>query len=375
MKKIQITGVLLFFAVLIGFGTWLVLLRDIEFSETENRYLAQKPAFSVQTILSGDFQKGLSDYLSDQIPLRNFWMQWNTQIKKALGKKEINGVYLGEDSYYFEKFTDSSYSLSRLQSVFSAMDTMAETEGIPCSVLLVPTPGIVLSEKLPRGAELYDPDIIHAEAKRLLKHCDWIDIKKPLAASEEQVFYRTDHHWTNSGAYLAYREFCFANDLAPRAYADFDPQTVSENFLGTLHSKIIDPAAVPDSIAAPQNLPKVNILFEDGSSSDSPYFPEKLQTKDQYAYFFGGNQGRIQIETENHNGKRILIFKDSFANSFVPYLFSEYETICMIDLRYYSGNIRELFSENSFDEVLFLYETSNFVTDTGILKLARKYLP
>ena len=79
----------------------------------------------------------------------------------------------------------------------------------------------------------------------------------------------------------------------------------------------------------------------------------------------------MEIETGVQNGKHLLVFKDSFANSFVPYLLGDYEKITMVDLRFYSGNVQLLAGESGATRILFLYEMTNLLTDTGINKLAR----
>ena len=151
----------------------------------------------------------------------------------------------------------------------------------------------------------------------------------------------------------------------------FGVQQVSDSFLGTIYSKTLDGAAAPEAIFAPQALPQVTVTFDGGNTADSVYASEFLEKKDQYAYFFGGNWGRVDIDTGVDNGKHIVIIKDSFANAFVPYLLGEYAHITMLDLRYFAGNVQQTVVDTSADEVLFLYEMTNLLSDTGILKLAR----
>lgn len=362
---------LLVMAILTGFGIATFALPANEFSPNENRNLAQLPEVNADTVLSGDFQEGLADFLSDQVPGRDLWIMTNTAIKKLQGKKEINGVYLGEDGYYFQKFTDDSFEAKRVAAVFSLIEQYAKKQQVPVDMMIVPTPGAVLSDKLPANAPFYDADKMWQQLQNAVPSCGFIDLRQSFDASGEQLYYRTDHHWTAYGAYEAYKAYCAANGLTAKTPEMLGITQVSDDFYGTIYSKTLDPEAEAESIYAAQNLPKVTVTVDGQTVKDSVYAPEFLEKKDQYAYFFGGNFGTVEIGTQVKNGKHLLIFKDSFANSFVPYLLTEYEKITMVDLRYFAGNV-QLFTEASgATQVLFLYEMTNLLTDTGINKLAR----
>lgn len=370
MKKTMVF-VVLFFTILALLAGLTFGLPAREFSDNENRYLTQFPELTVDSILSGDFQEGLSDFLSDQIPLREFWIETNTNIQKWLGRKEIGGVYFGDDGYYFQRFTEDSYSASRKTAIFSLMESFSEAQQIPVRVMPVPTPGAVLSDKLPANAPMYHADAVWEELKTAVPSADFIDLRPAFAdaAADTQLYYRTDHHWTAQGAYTAYAAYCEALGLTAKSLEAFELQQVSDAFYGTIYSKTLDPAARPDSVYAPQALPQVSITFDGEKTGNSVYAEEFLSQKDKYAYFFGGNWGKVEIRTQADNGKRLLVIKDSFANSLVPYLLEEYEQITMLDLRYYSGSVAELLEQQGTTEILILYEMTNLLTDTGIVKL------
>ena len=369
MNRNRIRFIVLFFAPLLILAVLTLLLPSRAFSPNENRPLAQMPVLSVSDIQSGNIQTGLSDYLSDQIPLRDFWIGANTALKKFSGRREINGIYLGDDHYYFQKFTDDSYSVTRMASIFRMMDRFIQKQSIPATVMLVPSPGTVLSAKLPDNAPYYDADLVFDTADQLLS-CPVIDLRNCFesAADDAQLYYRTDHHWTSQGAYLAYEQYCAAQGRNPGEYA---LERVSDNFYGTLYSRVLDSTAEPDAVYAPMELPEATITYEDGTVSETPYAPDKLKQKDQYTYFFGGNHGTVSIQTQAQNAGKLLVIKDSFANSFVPYLFGDYSEIIMLDLRYFGGSVEDVIAQNGVTQILFLYETSNLLTDTGILRLQK----
>ena len=65
----------------------------------------------------------------------------------------------------------------------------------------------------------------------------------------------------------------------------------------------------------------------------------------------------------------LLLVKDSFANAFVPFLTGDYETITMIDLRYYRDSMQSLADEST--DILVLTEMSNLAASGDYFKLSR----
>ena len=369
MKKFCSRFVGLLFASLWLLAAAAMLLPARAWSQNENRFLSQMPDLSGQAVQSGSFQEGMSTYLSDQIPFRSGWIRAYTAVRKLMGSREINGIYLGEDHRYFQKFTDDSYSSGRMLGVLRMMETFLQQQKIPARVMLVPSPGTILRNKLPEHAPYYDPEPVYAAAGQLLSS-PVIDLRKAFSESGRDLYYHTDHHWTTEGAQIAYEAYAEAAGLEPHP-ARLQP--VSRTFRGTLDSRVLDLAARDDTVEALLQLPPVRITFEDGTTADTPYVSAKLQEKDQYGFFFGGNYGKVTMDTGAESGRRLLIFKDSFANCFVPFLFEDYSSIVMLDLRYFDGSVAEVIREQGTDEILFLYETSNFLTDNGILKLGKEF--
>ncbi len=371
MKKQPALFVFFFFGILALCAVLTFCLPQRSFSDNENRTLATMPALSWETVKDGSFQKDFTDFLSDQVPGREFWVQANTVIKRLTGRQEINGVYFGKDGYYFQQFTEDSYSHSDAPARFALLQKFAENAGVPVYLMPVPTPATVLTEKLPANAPVYDADGVWELCREQTPDCRFIDLRERFAGAQGQIYYRTDHHWTAWGAYEAYLAYCNAAGLEAKPLADFGLEQMSDRFYGTLYSKVLAPDAQPDLIYAPQALPQVQVRFDGAEESDSVYQPDFLEKKDKYAYFFGGNWGEVEIRTRTENGKHLLVIKDSFANSLVPYLLESYETVTMIDLRYYGGSLRDLLRERGITEVLVLYEMTNLLTDGKLVRISQ----
>ncbi|MCU6763743.1 Uncharacterised protein [uncultured Roseburia sp.] len=370
MKKIRMIFIIIVFAALALPGLFILIVPDKSYSENENRYLQTRPKFSVDKIFSGELQQELTDYFSDQFVKRDFWTATATKVKKAAGYDDIGGVFLGKDHYYFEKIEDSDISATRYnQNLNFVKQFLKKHEDLDSAVMIVPSPGTVLSDKLPQGAMLYNSDGMYKQAETILKGNGFIDIRPELkAASGDYIYYRTDHHWTAQGAYIGYQQYCKKKGLNVKDFDSFQAAAVTKDFYGTLYSKALDSAAIPDTIELPQNLPSVSVEYN-GKEYDSIYDDSKLETKDKYAVFFGGNYGEVVINTSAGTGKRLMVVKDSFANSMIPYLLEDYDQIIMVDMRYYRGSLSKDIRENKITDILVLYEMSNFAEDGNLYKL------
>jgi hypothetical protein len=347
--------------------------KDREFSPNENRYLAEAPMLSVDNLMSGKFQDDLEDYLRDQICFRDGWITVKTAIQKACGNTDIGGAYVGSDGYDFEKITpedvDDRQVARNVQAVSDYFADTAERIGSDrLSFLLVPTSGLVMADKLPENARLFDQSAYIAQVEEAMEDYNFIDVRQTLLDHKnEYIYYRTDHHWTTDGAYLAYEQWCESTGHSYTPLEELTKNTVSENFRGSLYSKILDADSAYDSIwtYGDSDAP---VLVDNDESRDSCYDESKLSEKDQYAYFFGGNYGEVSVDGTGEGN--LLVVKDSFANSFVPLLTQDYDTIYMVDLRYFNGDMTAYLTEHGITDVLVLYNISNFISDRNLYKLS-----
>lgn len=374
MKKINMMFIIIIMTFFMGVGAFTIFSKDILFSADENRYLAGKPDISIERILSKDFQSNMEKFLSDQIPFRNQLMVSATVIRKSTGIKNINDAYIGKNGFYFEKITDNDIHKKRFKKNLKFIKSFIQDyENIEFRVMLVPGAGNILSQYLPKAARVYNYDRLAEEVKNTFGSEKVIELEKSLkdGAKEYHMFantemyYKTDHHWTAFGAYIGYKQFSKSHC---RKAKNFTIQKLTDNFYGTLYSKVMDIKKEGDIIYAPSDLAQVKV--DNGEKiTDSIYDMEKKKVKDKYQIFWGGNFGQVNITTKNTKGKHLLVLKDSFANSFVPYILDDYDTITMVDLRYFAGNLNLLIKEKKITEMLLLYEMSNFASDNNIYKI------
>ncbi len=377
MKKQNIIIIIVFSALLFGLGLLVWLSPDQEFSENENRYLQKLPELTADTVESGEFGDEVEDYLSDQFWQRDRWTAVRSRIKMLLQNKDIGGVYLCEDGYYIEKVTQNDVDEARLQkniaTVRQFFDRCAE-RGLSAehlAFMLVPTPGYILKDKLPRYASLFDEDAVFDEMHRQFGG-QLVDLRADFAkvAENEQIYYRTDHHWKTAGALLGYQCYRAAMGLSAPVVADYTVEEY-EGFRGTLYSKVLDKNAATDTIELYRwDGDTALTATYDNADHAGCYDTAKLEQKDMYEVFFGGNWNTVTITGGEENGRRLLVLKDSYANALLPFAAADYEKIVAVDLRYYLGSLSELMEREGITDVLVLYSTSAFISDAKIDRLA-----
>lgn len=367
MKKLYFG---LFLAIMIIGGVSIFATKEKTFSENENRYLKTFEDLSdSETLIKTDMVEGV---LADQFPFRDQWLMVASEARFIVGAREINDTYLGKDGYLFDKCDENDFGLEQYQKNLSYVKRFADSldDNTAMRVVLVPSPYVILNDKLPSNAVVYDADEKYALLNNTLgTTAQVIDLRDTLntLACDTQVYYRTDHHWTTRAAYAGYLT-AFENQNADAAsssalaYADL--KTVSNEFHGTLYSRVLLRGNVYDSIAAP---------IASDIDQDALYDNSKLSEKDKYAYFLGGNDGLVSFEGTGTGN--LLLIKDSFANCMVPFLTEKYAHITIVDLRFLPIEMQQVLANGvdgvPYDEVTVLYEMSNFASDNNLFKLAR----
>lgn len=368
--KIKRTVVCLLCMGILSLSVCLLVGPKKDFSQNENRYLAKFPSFSVKALIDGDYTDSLGDWLADHFPQRDFFVGLKSKVEIASGRKEINHIYICEDDYLIESY-------AKPQNTERIIDTLArfydkiDTAKVKVNLMLVPTAVTIYSNKLPASA----PSSNQMEtASAVYDACGIpaIDCSEWLSngASQGQLYYRTDHHWTTFGAYYAYLAYCDAKGLTPVPLESLVAQTVTEEFAGTLYSKVNDYSHKKDTITIYTNPEDdLTVTYVDtGEVTDSLYNFDYLKEKDKYSLFLNNIHPLIEIENPaTASQDTLMLIKDSYANSMVPFLAHHYRKIYVFDTRYYRDGPSSFLSEHpEITDVLLLYNMNTLDTDTGI---------
>ena len=204
---------------------------------------------------------------------------------------------------------------------------------------------------------------------------DVIDLRGTFTdLKDEYLYFKTDHHWTPNGAYRAYEQFCSLKGLTPFDRAAHEPITVTD-FQGTHYSATRLWNVENDEITY---YPLDSLMTIYKITGEAAYEPEttenivnvqKFDTRDKYAAFLDGNNGYSTIEGRGTGS--ILVVKDSYANSFVPYLTENYAKIGVVDFRNFKYGLDSTIEKEGYDEVLVLYNFQTFIADTNLIYISR----
>ena len=373
--------IILFLCLLFGIGAATLFVPDRDFSQNENRYLAQKPDFNREDLLSGEFEKGLERYMSDQLIGREQWVEIRTDLKLLAGNRDLSGVYIGEDGYLIEKILSQDLDEELIRKNILAVKELFRNCGEKInkerlSFLIVPTAGLVLEEKLPKHAAVFDQSVVIDKIQAADMNCRVVDLQDAFANAQDKdaYYYKTDHHWTSRGSFEAYKIWCREMGFDEPKDEQYKKEQVSDHFLGSLYSKALWRNAPADTVELYKKKDGVPVSIEYSSiknESDSFFDRSRLDEKDQYKVFLGGNDAEIKIHTDLENGRRLLVIKDSYANCFVPFAAEQFEDVFLLDLRYFNGSVKQYLGNHEITDVLVLYNVENFVADKNLRKCVK----
>lgn len=360
----------LFCLFLGGLLVWHVLLPDRDRSEVENRTLAQKPEFSWAALKDGSYTAAVEEYFADQFPLRDEWTGLKARAEQLIGKHLFNGVYLCGDTL-ISKVEAPSDGLDEKNLGYVAQ--LADKTDAPVYLGLIPSAAEVWSDLLPEGAENFDQAAYLDWAAELgLPMVDFLGALEAHAG--EPVFYRTDHHWTTLGAFYGANAVLEAMGKEPLSQGDFAPETVTEDFNGTLYSTSGVHWLTPDTMEFWVEDAGLEITSwrtgapEPGVLYDRSY----LEQKDKYSAFLGGNQPLCVIRNEAAAGQgKLLLIRDSYSDALAPFLVQRFEEVHLLDARYYRAPASAYAADNAIDAVAVVYSVPNFITDRNLVLLGQ----
>lgn len=348
-----------------------VIVPDREKSVQENRMLATKPKFRLSSLISGDYDEKFEAYMDDQFVGRDMWRKLKVTVDRIGGSRLENGVYIGTNGQLLEQIevADENHLAANIKAIKSFSESQSK---IPVRMMLVPDAANVLNHSLPSLAKPEDQTQMFSMVRKDLgDSVEWIDVSTELNKHKtEKIYYKTDHHWTTLGAFYAFQAAAPSLGIEGDLSGKYVSYAVSDSFNGMLASKsgvnLGEKEQIDIYVPTEEDTDLIVDYVDEGKRSTSLYDSSKLKEKDQYTVFLGGNSSLLDIRTVSTSTKRLLLVKDSFANSFIPFLTPYYREIVVVDPRYYSGTINDLMDSHRISEVLFLYSGNTFFKDNNI---------
>lgn len=289
----------------------------------------------------------------------------NLQIQKAgeaenIGGEQIGSLYLNGDSayelYYFSEKAVRSYAslLNTVQALFPKVEV---------SAMIVPNSfGIMLDPEVQEKLASSGMDQAIAYSYSLMeKSINTVNVYDSLAAHKnEYIYFRTDHHWTQLGAYYAYQEFCKSKGYSTKPLSAYQKMDFP-NFYGTFYFFMNRPESLkahPDEVTAYQgSMNSMQFTDQGGALQEGKliYDAGQMLPGNKYNSFMMGDHAYVEIHNEEApRQKSILVLKDSYGNAFVPLLAQDYRNVYVVDYRHYQENAFSLVQEKGIDEILFL---------------------
>lgn len=365
MKNIKNkTAAVLFLALLAAFCLCFLLLPKRGYSDNENRYLTVKPEFSFESLFSGEFTSQYESYVTDGFPFRDMWISLKSRLDLALGRKDTGGVHITDDGWQIEMFTevDEEQYAKNLDYLRQAKEYYSDKLD-SFDVLLVPTAAEVLKEKIGEYTPNIDQAALLEQAGDLLS-ADCLAALTPH--TNQHLYYRNDHHWTSLGAFYCYE--AYMGDLA-LPLSQFTQETLTNQFLGTTFSKTGIWFKQDTMDAYIYGYPTMEHNM-DGNVIQGIYDRSYLSVKDKYSAYLGGNQAVTKIYTGNVGDKLVLV-KDSYANTFVQFLLPYYSEIHVIDLRSFGMSLAAYVEQQEIDDMLVLYNLKGFTEETSLFRITK----
>ncbi len=351
------------FAVWLFLGSLLlIVLPKASFSETENRALAQWQAPTLQALADGSFSRRIADLCADHLPFRDEWIALKAKAEQLLGKGENNGILFADGGFLMPK--GEYESLATAEKNLTALKSFVQKTG--AALLTVPRHIDILPDYLPDGY-----DTTRAEQlPDLLADAEVPSLTESFSGRED-VLYRTDHHQTTEGAYLAYCQLGEILGYTPKEESYFEKQTVRTDFLGSSHSKAGIADAEADAITLWRYKTDAEYTvtnLDTGEQAHGFYRTEALDKKDGYQIFLGGNYARLHICEDDTEKPKLLLIKDSQANCLIPFLAIHFD-LTVLDLRYTPGIPGELSQWEEYDRILIFQGADTLATDAALQKL------
>lgn len=340
-----------FFALLAGLAIAAVLLPDKELSESERRHYEQLPKLTGKAVADGSYMSDLEAYLLDHFAGREFFRTLKTEVETELFQKSDAGNYVERDGYLFE--LDYKWKKGNVTKTAKNLAQMQEEWFPEAEVYYAVIPdktNFLPIEHYPAAED----DWVLAELNAQLSDAEYIDLY-PFLTLED--YYKTDLHWRQEAVSDVAAALLEGMGGKP-SETDYRKELVTSEFYGGYAGASAYRVAAEDMYALHSSMTESAVVYDyELQKESSIYLPEKVEGMDPYDYYLGGARALLTVKNPQvKDGKKLLLFRDSFGSSIAPLLLEGYEEITLVDLRYLSGAyLTKLIDVSSYDDVLYLY--------------------
>ena len=372
-RKEELLTVVLFCGFLGFMLLCYILLPKEAFSPLEKRYLKETPQVTMENVLSGQFGEDVENYMADHVPGRNFFVGLNAYTQLLTGREVTMDIRVHSGGRLVEQPVEENPAA--VQKNMTAIQAFTDKIGQQVDLLIVPSAGWAMDKwegdnRTLFGAELYrDDEIIGGIYDMAQGDLRPVDVLHVLGCNPD-AYFKTDHHWNADGAYQVYAAYMNTLDRWFMGREEYAVETV-EGFYGSNYSRSglwLTPA---DTLELWHSGTELNVTNgETEGIHEGVFYRERLEEADKYTVYLDGNHSVVRIDNPAKKGEgKLLVIRDSYSNLLGTFLAESYETVVMVDLRYYKKAVSELAAQEGFDDILVCYSLGNFMTDANIIWL------
>ena len=331
---------------------------DKKISEIENKILTQFPRLSLSNIYNKSFMKNFDNYASDQFPFRASFIKLKNTYNYIIGQREFRNIYVGKNNRLMEKYEFNKEAVDEnISNILRMSSYMYKDKNIKSRLMVVPTsiafynsdlPSFSISDNQKDSLEYIYKNISDKNYLSFYTPYNILDKNK-----DKYIYFNTDHHWTQLGAYISYLDMFNYKYNDKTLFKNY--KKVSNDFYGTYYSKALLPIIKCDSIYSYNDFNNFKIEVNFDETYNKLYDNSKLKGKNKYQYFLHGDPAFAVIYGNKNKFNEIIIFKDSYAHNFIPFLTNNYSKIHVVDPRYYNIDLEDYLNKNpNIKEALFI---------------------
>ncbi len=344
MKIKNIISTVLMASLILSLSVWCVFGKKADFSESERRALAKFPELSFESVMSGEFAKKFEEYATDAFPKRDLWRSIKAYTRLyGFMQKDNNKIFI-EDGHLSKLEYPANYEMAdHAINLFNKINDKYLNDTNKVYFAMIPDKNKYLADLS------IDYDAYEKYMAEGLSFAESISIGDLLSADD---FYYTDTHWRQEKIIdVADR---IASAMGSSISKDYETVTLDTPFNGVYVGQSAM-AVKPDTLSY---LTNEAIEGYQVQGAAAVYDMAKAESRDPYEMFLSGNQALVTIKNPaNTDGKKLIVFRDSFGSSISPLLAEGYSETILIDLRYVSSDYIGSFVDFSDADVLFMYST------------------
>ena len=197
---------------------------------------------------------------------------------------------------------------------------------------------------------------------------------------KDYLFFRTDHHWTQRGAYYAYEAWAKSAGLEPTPLEDFEFEVHQEEYQGSMYDWTLDARVKEFHDSVEVFYPtKKNTMTVTDKNGKTWQFNSCINSNHGYLCFISGDHPYTVINVpENPQDKNALVLKDSFGNAFVPYLCEHFGNIIVVDTRHTKMNVYQQLKDYGITDIFFvnnIQAANTYAWSKRYMEAVGQYMP